>query len=164
MGAEEDVNGEGEGGGGCGGGGGGAQAVEGVRGRGAGRADSFNHTSGPRQFTSFCHQLCQESRTGAELARRPPGGAGGLEPKCVQRKAVRGRTRARPAPTAGCARGAGWPCMRPTHSTNPDRTAAQRRRRQVTQSARRRSGGPRRGEGAAPGDSRPGSGGVMPAG
>ena len=51
-----------------------------------GIADSFNHTSGPRQFTSFCHQLCQERRTGGELLRVAPGGAGGVAGKCVQRK------------------------------------------------------------------------------
>ena len=51
-----------------------------------GIADSFNHTSGPRQFTSFCHQVCQESRTGRELRGRPPGGSGRTAGKCVQRK------------------------------------------------------------------------------
>ena len=51
-----------------------------------GIADSFNHTSGPRQFTSFCHQVCQERRTGGELLRAAPGGAGGVAGKCVQRK------------------------------------------------------------------------------
>ena len=65
-------------------------AAIGGRGRAGGRrpgpADSFNHTSGPRQFTSFCHQLCWERRTGAEVAAAPPDGASGLEPKCVQRK------------------------------------------------------------------------------
>ena len=119
--------------------------ARGVRGRGAGRADSFNHTSGPRQFTSFCHQLCQESRTGAGLARRPPGGAGGLEPKCVQRKAVRGRTPAARAPP-----------VRPGSRVAMYEANSQYESRQDASTApeaagdagrRRRSGGRRRGEG-----------------
>ena len=51
-----------------------------------GLADSFNHTSGPRQFTSFCHQVCQERRTARELKSGSRGGAGGVAGECVQRK------------------------------------------------------------------------------
>ena len=51
-----------------------------------GLADSFNHTSGPRQFTSFCHQVCQERRTARELKSGSRGGASGVAGECVQRK------------------------------------------------------------------------------
>ena len=50
------------------------------------RADSFNHTSDPRQFTSFCHQTCPGIRTAPGFEKPTLGGVCVAAPKCVQRK------------------------------------------------------------------------------